>query len=126
MRWLRDVTSRQHNQINPLDEQLWKTFEEEFQRSFTDTAIEQNAYKKLISLKMTEGNLNTYIVEFERLAEDVGYHSNERGTILLFRKGLPYRLHKAILEKVHPALHTLAQWQQAARDNRSPMPTGKP
>jgi hypothetical protein len=75
-------------------------------------------YKKLISLKITGGDLDMYIAEFERLAEDAGYHSNERGTILLFRKGLPYGLHKAIVDKVHPVPHTLAQWQQAAREQQ--------
>jgi hypothetical protein len=106
-------------ETSPLDEQLCRTFEEEFQRSFfTNTVKEQNIYKKLIILKMLGGDLNTYIMEFRRLTEDARYHSNEQETILLFRKGLPYELHKAIVDKVHPVPHTLTQWQHAAREQQ--------
>jgi hypothetical protein len=118
IRWLQDVTNRQHNPIAPQDPRLWNIFEGEFQRAFTDTAREQNAYKKLVVLKMTGGDLNTYIVDFEKLAEDAGYSLNEKGALILFRKGLPYGLHKAIVDKMHPAPVTIDQWQQAARQQQ--------
>jgi hypothetical protein len=52
----------------PQDPRLWDIFKAEFQRAFTDTAREQNAYKKLGALKMIGGDLNTYIADFEKLA----------------------------------------------------------
>jgi hypothetical protein len=67
---------------------------------------------------MTGGDLNTYIVDFEKLAQDTGYHLDEKGALILFRRGLPYGLHKAVVDKVHPAPVTIDQWQQAARQQQ--------
>jgi hypothetical protein len=118
MRWLRTITMRQHNPIAPQDERIWALFKAEFLWSFTDMAKEQNTYKKLVTLKMTGGDLDTYIADFKKLAQDVGYHLNEKGAIILFRRGLPLRLHKAVVDKVHPAPQTIQQWQDAAGEQQ--------
>jgi hypothetical protein len=101
--WLQDVTNRQHNLIAHQDPRLWDIFKAEFCRAFTDTAREQNVYKKLVALKMTGGDLDTYIADFKKLVQDAGYHLDEKGALILFRRGLPYRLHKVIADKTHPA-----------------------
>jgi hypothetical protein len=116
--WLQNVTTRQHNPITHQDPRLWDIFEAEFRRAFTDTVREQNAYKRLVVLKMTGGDLDTYIADFEKLAQDAGYTLNEKGALILFRKGLPFRLHKVVADKAHPAPVTLDQWQQAARQQQ--------
>jgi hypothetical protein len=116
--WLQNVTTRQHNPIAPQDPRLWDIFEAEFWRAFMDTAREQNADKKLVALKMSGGDLNTYIADFEKLAQDAGYHLNEKGALILFRRGLPYGLHKVVVDKVHPAPVTIDQWQWAAREQQ--------
>jgi hypothetical protein len=67
---------------------------------------------------MTGVDLDTYIADFEKLAQNAGYCLNEKGAIILFRKGLPYRLHKAIVDKAHPTPITIDQWQQAARQQQ--------
>jgi hypothetical protein len=116
--WLQNITTRQHNPIAPQDPRLWDIFEAEFQRAFMDTAREQNVYKKLVALKMTGGDLDTYITDFEKLAQDAGYCLDEKGALIPFRRGLPYGLHKAIADKMHPAPVTIDQWQQAARQQQ--------
>jgi hypothetical protein len=116
--WLQNVTTRQHNLITPQDPRLWNIFKAEFCRAFTDTAREQNMYKKLVALKMIGGDLNTYIMDFEKLAQDAGYHLDEKGPLILFRRGLPYGLHKAVVDKVHLAPVTIDQWQQAAKQQQ--------
>jgi hypothetical protein len=118
IRWLQNITTRQHNPITPQDPRLWDIFEVEFQRAFTDTAREQNAYKKLVALKMTGGDLNTYITDFKKLAQDTGYYLDEMGALILFRRGLPYELHKAVVDKVHPPPVIIDQWQQVAREQQ--------
>jgi hypothetical protein len=67
---------------------------------------------------MTAGDLDTYIADFEKLAQDAGYALNEKGALILFRKGLPYGLHKAVVDKAQPAPTTLDQWQQAAKQQQ--------
>jgi hypothetical protein len=67
---------------------------------------------------MTGGDLNTYIADFKKLAQDAGYALNEKGALILFRKGLPFGLHKAVVDKAHPASITIDQWQQAARQQQ--------
>jgi hypothetical protein len=116
--WPQNIITRQHKPIAHQDPRLWDIFEAEFQRAFTDTAREQNAYKKLVALKMTGGDLDTYITDFENLAQDAGYALNEKGALILFRKGLPFGLHKAVVDKAHPAPVTIDQWQQAARQQQ--------
>jgi hypothetical protein len=116
--WLQNVTTRQHNPIAHQDPRLWDIFEAEFRRAFTDTTREQNTYKKLVALKMTGGDLDTYITDFEKLAQDAGYALNEKGALILFRKGLPWGLHKAVVDKVNLAPVTIDQWQQAVRQQQ--------
>jgi hypothetical protein len=89
MNWLQDAVTRQNNPIPMIDEQLWNIFEAAFRHAFTDMAREQNAYKKLVSLKMTGGDLDTYIADFEQLAQEAGYNLNKKGALILFRRGLP-------------------------------------
>jgi hypothetical protein len=48
----------------------------------------------------------------------MGYALNEKGALILFRKGLPYGLHKAVVDKVQPAPATLDQWQQAVKQQQ--------
>jgi hypothetical protein len=67
---------------------------------------------------MTGGDLDTYITDFKKLAQDAGYALNEKGALILFRKGLPFGLHKAVVDKAHPAPVTIDQWQQAARQQQ--------
>jgi hypothetical protein len=116
--WLQNVTTRQHNPIMLQDPRLWDIFEAEFWRAFTDTARKQNAYKKLVALKMTAGDLDTYIADFEKLAQEAGYCLDKKGALILFRRGLLYGLHKVVVDKMHPVPITIDQWQQAARQQQ--------
>ncbi len=54
-----------------------------------DTLNKENAYQQLINLKMQPGQLDKYILTFERLARIAGWDKDTPGTIEFFKKGLP-------------------------------------
>ena len=53
--------------IAQTDEVLWTEFETRFRTAFTDTAKEQQAYQKLLDLRMTGNDIDTYNTRFNHL-----------------------------------------------------------
>jgi Retrotransposon gag protein/Zinc knuckle len=97
------------------DETLWTEFEATFTSAFTDTAKKEDAYQKLKHLKMKDELVDDYITAFNSLAVKAGWELNNAGTIDAFRSGLRPGMLNAIMNwDVWP--ETMAQWQQAARD----------
>jgi Retrotransposon gag protein/Zinc knuckle len=97
------------------DETLWTDFEMAFMDAFTDTAKKEDAYQKLKHLKMKDELVDDYITAFNSLAAKAGWELTNEGTIDAFRSGLqPGTLNAIMNWDVWPK--TMAQWQQAARD----------
>jgi hypothetical protein len=116
MRWLYEVTSWNVNPVLPTNQWLWDTFEEEFNYTFKDMTAEQRAEKKLADLRMAPNELDIYITNFKDLVRQAGRHPDDKGTLLMFRKGLPRGLNKAIFDH-HPRPPTsLRALMQLAHD----------
>jgi Retrotransposon gag protein/Zinc knuckle len=83
--------------------------------AFTNTAKKEDAYQKLKHLKMKDKLVDDYITAFNSLAAKAGWELTNEGTIDAFRSGLrPGTLNAIMNRDVWPK--TMAQWQQAARD----------
>jgi Retrotransposon gag protein/Zinc knuckle len=97
------------------DKTLWTDFETAFTDAFTDTAKKEDAYQKLKHLKMKDELVDDYITTFNSLAAKAGWELTNEGTIDAFQSGLhPGTLNAIMNRDVWP--RTMAQWQQAARD----------
>jgi Retrotransposon gag protein len=97
------------------NEMLWTEFEAAFTSAFTDTTKKEDAYQKLKHLKMKDELVDDYITAFNSLAAKAGWELNNAGTIDAFCSGLrPGMLNAIMNQDIWP--ETMAQWQQAARD----------
>jgi hypothetical protein len=54
-----------------------------------DIAEHVKAKNDLKALKMTSGDIDSYIATFTKLIKMAGYKEDEHGTLSLFKKGLP-------------------------------------
>jgi hypothetical protein len=94
--------------------QLWNDFLATFDRDWTDSLNKEKAYQRLITLKMQPGQLDDYILTFQRLAGIAGWDKNAPGTIEFFKKGLPSGLFRACLMR-NPIPTDMNTWQDACR-----------
>jgi hypothetical protein len=62
-------------------ESHWKDFEKSFKDTFTDIAEHVKAENDLKMLKMTGGNINSYIATFTRLMKMAGYKESKHGAL---------------------------------------------
>ncbi|KAH8997726.1 hypothetical protein EDB86DRAFT_2914769 [Lactarius hatsudake] len=113
-RTLDDAVQRTANPIPETDEVLWTDFETAFKTAWTDTLSKQHAYQQLVTLAMSEDDIDAYIATFERLALVAGWHRDANGTVEFFRKGLTHSiLRSCLLRTTIP--ETMTEWQDAAR-----------
>ncbi len=85
------------NPIAETDKVLWNEFETAFKAVWKDTTCTQNAYEQLMKLEMKNGDVDTYIATFERLADAAKWEANAKGTIAHFKVGLQDHIHRRIL-----------------------------
>jgi len=102
------------NTLTKKSKELWKTFLDTFDHDWTDTLNKEKAYQQLINLKMQPGQLDEYILTFERLAGIAGWDKDAPGTIEFFKKGLPLGLYQACLMR-ETIPKNMADWQKTAR-----------
>jgi flagellar hook-basal body complex protein FliE len=69
------------------DKTIWSDFEQRFKNAFTDTNKKQQAYDRLMSLCLKDGDIDTYIAMFDNLVTKVGWTRGEETTDV-FQKGL--------------------------------------
>ena len=81
------------NPITKKSKALWTQFLDAFNRDWTDSLNKEKAYQQLITLKMQPGQLDDYILTFERLAAIAGWDKNAPGTLEFFKRGLPSGLY---------------------------------
>jgi len=106
------------NTLTKKSEELWKTFLDTFDRDWTDTLNKEKAYQQLINLRMQPGQLDEYILTFERLAGIAGWDKDAPGTIEFFKKGLPPSLYRACLMR-ETIPQNMADWQKTAKQRPS-------
>src|SRR6266849_739396 len=96
---------------------LWTDFTTAFETAFTDTTKVQQAYNKLMHLKMYKDDLDLYVATFKELASQAGFAKDAGLTIHLFAYGLKPALLDEVLRN-NPILTTMDQWTAAARQEQ--------
>jgi hypothetical protein len=79
-----------------------------------DIAKSVKAENDLKSLKMTSGNINSYIATFMKLLKMAGYQETKHGSLKLFKKGLSGGLNIQIINNSITPPNTLKGWVEAA------------
>jgi hypothetical protein len=94
-------------------ESHWRDFEKAFKDTFMDIAEGIKAENDLKSLKITSGDIDSYIATFMKLLKMAGYIESEHGSLKLFKKGLPAGLNIWIINNSTASLSTLRGWIEA-------------
>jgi hypothetical protein len=93
----------------------WVDFRKAFQNTFTDLAEGITAEKDLKELRMKEGDIDTYIATFKKLARLAGYKETEHGLTSIFKKGLPNSLALCIIQNSTPIPETTEERMKEAQ-----------
>ena len=104
----RPVTSENH----------WTDFKAAYDTTFKEIGEAVNAEAKLQTLRMQGSDIDSYIAAFKTLMDQAGYADNERGTLNLFKKGLPMGLNIRIVNNTTPVPANLDDWIAAAREQQ--------
>jgi hypothetical protein len=75
--WLQNQYKVHH--VPMTSESHWDDFEADFRAAFTDTDAKIMAAEKLNNLKMIGSDIDTYIAEFDRLTDEIGYRKERLG-----------------------------------------------
>ena len=67
-----DVSNRVTLMYQIDNERVWMEFGYEFQHAFTDTALEQHAYRELANYTIGNKMIDEYITQFEHLLQKAG------------------------------------------------------
>jgi len=106
-------TTRTTNPIAETDKVLWNKFKTAFKAVWKDTTRTQSAYEQLMKLEMKNGDVDTYIATFKRLADTAKWEANAKGTIARFKVGLQDHIHRRILfRETWPT--NMNGWKEAA------------
>ena len=115
----RDKVNRATNPINKADEVLWTNFLASFKAAYTDIAIKQNSYRKMIELQMKGDHIDNYVARFKHLAKEAGFPLDQAGTIDIFIKKIPKDLLTRMIERdnnFNPETATFDEWVAQAQD----------
>ena len=96
------------------DEHLYDSVMDSFNTAFTDTMSLQKAKAEFQTIKMEQGDLDTYIARFERLARVAGYNLQDRLVLDQFGSGLTSGLYIAIVNGPDEP-RTWTEWTRAAQ-----------
>ena len=114
----REKVNRAMNPINKADEVLWTDFLPSFKAAYTDIAIKQNSYKKMIDLQMKGDQIDDYVARFKHLARKAGFPLDQVGTMDIFIKKIPKDLLTRIIERdnnFNPETTTFDEWVAQAQ-----------
>jgi hypothetical protein len=117
----RGWVQRNYNWLDTVEDDLeelygrspWAILEEDFKRSFVDYAQQEKAQDKLQKLKMTGGNIDEYISEFQMLGHQAHMDLNDPAAMRLLARGLPNALTDACMDLDGP--ESFEQWRNAAQ-----------
>jgi hypothetical protein len=96
------------------DEFVWNDMLQHFTRAFTHTTEADDAFIELQNCKMGERSPDEYIAEFNELSRKAHWDHDNRGTIELFKQGLPVNIHRRILGR-DAIPQSMPQWQEQLR-----------
>ena len=91
------------------DKHLYNSVMDSFNTAFTDTMSLQKAKAEFQTIKMEQGDLDTYIARFERLARIAGYNLQDRLVLDQFGSGLTSGLYIAIVNSPNEP-RTWTEW----------------
>lgn len=105
------AVDNQGNQIAPAthfndDEFPWNDMYHNFLRAFHYGTKEEDTFIKLQKCKMGERSPDEYIAEFNELIQRANWEPTAKGTIEMFKMGLPMR---------EQTPDTLGEWQEGLR-----------
>ena len=84
-------------------------------KTYQDTAAEENAYTDLKNLRMTEDRINEHITHFEVLLVKAGWNQGDKGSIDLFFNSLTKSVQRKILSLYTTLPVTMDEWQSVVR-----------
>src|SRR6267378_5231865 len=115
--WVRKWTNwivEQYNLGHPsTDEYYWNQVALGFENAFQDTGARERAEDKLRHLNWMPNEVDTFIAQFESLAEEAGNLPNAQPTLTLFALKLPGSMVNHIYKVVQP--QTFQDWADTAR-----------
>jgi hypothetical protein len=109
----------QGNQIAPPthfddDEWLWTDMSRAFKRAYDHSTKEEDAFMKLQKCQMGNRTPDDYIAEFNELIRKAHWEDTAKGTIEMFKMGLPVTIHRRIMTRDQIPV-TLGEWQEGLR-----------
>ena len=84
----------------PTSERYWNTVSQAFQQAFVDSGARECAEDKLRHLTFIPGDVDTFIAQFESLADEAQYPINAPPTLTLFASKLPAKMMEHIYKVV--------------------------
>ncbi len=98
--------------IPTTNERLWGEVAQSFTQRFANNMEKEDAQAQLRKgIKMKEGDIDTYVAQFEELAWMAGYRLDEPQSIDTFMAGLPLNLYLKTFKL--DQLRTYQQWREA-------------
>ena len=113
LRSLENKTTGRHA-MDKADEALWKEFENDFKRAYTNSTEQLDAHQSIKRLRMSGEDLDTFVATFKALARKANYDLDAIGTLDIFQEGLPRRLWEKILSR-DTTPDTFNEWVSAAQ-----------
>ena len=103
------------------DEQIWELFKADFENTWRDTSLVEDAQLKLDRLEMSKDvTLEDYIANFNALIAELQWAHDHPGTVRAFQQGLRAGLLQAIYrQRPWPNEANLLAWQDAAREEET-------
>ena len=109
----RHLNTQVWSRVPVNDETLWDHVYDSFRRQYANMQEQERAEDTLQQeISMKQGDLDTYIAEYENLVEMAGYDPNSRLTLKIFTDGLPMELYKDALRLDRPCNY--AEWKEVA------------
>ena len=94
----------------------WDALEQGFKMSFINYAVHKKAHEQLRNLKIKEGNVDQFIVNFEFLAHRAQVDMDDPTVLHLFKMGILVWLMDACVD--HSPLTNFEQWTKAAQQQQ--------
>ena len=101
--WLDKIKADPHGCLLFYGLDIWQVLEAKFKKAFIDYVAREKAHDNLQKLKMQEGNIDQYVVDFQFLESQAEININDPAAIRLFQLELPIPLAKACIDLKKPA-----------------------
>ena len=111
-KWTNWIVEQYNNGCPSTDEYYWNQVALGFENAFQDTGARERAEDKLHHLNWVPNEVDTFIAQFESLAEEAGYMPNAQPTLTLFASKLPGSMVNHIYKVVRP--QTFQDWADMA------------